>query len=52
MGRWVAQRGLEVLVAGDTPQEVLAWLQRHDQRADAMFRVPAGESEAAGAAPA
>ncbi len=52
MGRWVAQRGLEVLVAGDTPQDVLAWLGRHGQRADAVFRVPADETEATGAAPA
>ncbi len=51
-GRWVAQRGLEVLVAADTPQAVLAWLERHNQRADAMFRVPADETEATGAAPA
>src|SRR6266508_4701635 len=33
-GRWVAQRGLEVLVAADTPQAVLAWLERHNQQAD------------------
>ena len=26
-GRWVAQRGLEVLVAADTPQAVLEWLE-------------------------
>jgi hypothetical protein len=51
VGRWVAQRGLEVLVAADTPQAVLAWLERHNQHADAMFRVPADELEATGAAP-
>jgi hypothetical protein len=50
-GRWVAQRGLEVLVAGETPQAVLQWLERHNQRADAMFRVPLDEMEATGAAP-
>ena len=50
-GRWVAQRGLEVLVAADSPTAVLAWLERHHQQADAMFRVPADESEATGAAP-
>lgn len=50
-GRWVAQRGLEVLVGADTPQAVLAWLERHNQHADAMFRVPADETEATGAAP-
>ena len=51
-GRWVAQRGLEVLVAADTPQAVLAWLERHNQQADVMFRVPADEAEAGGSAPA
>lgn len=52
MGQWVAQRGLEVLVAAETPQAVLAWLERHDQRADAMFRVPKDETEATGVTPA
>jgi hypothetical protein len=50
-GRWVAQRGLEVLVAAETPQAVLGWLERHNQEADAMFRVPGEETEATGAAP-
>jgi hypothetical protein len=50
-GRWVAQRGLDVLVAADTPEAVLAWLERHDQHADAMFRVPVDEAEATGWAP-
>jgi hypothetical protein len=30
---------------------VLAWLEHHNQQADAMFRVPADEFEATGAAP-
>ncbi len=51
VGKWVAQRGLEVLVAAGTPQEVLAWLGRHGERADAMFRVPEHESAASGVAP-
>ena len=51
-GKWVAQRGLEVLVAAESPREVLSWLERHNQRADAMFRVPADETEATGVAPA
>jgi hypothetical protein len=50
-GKWVAQRDLDVLVAAETPQAVLAWLERHNQQADAMFRVPADETEATGAAP-
>lgn len=51
-GRWVAQKGLEVLVAADTPQAVLQWLERNNQQADAMFRVPRDETEATGVAPA
>lgn len=50
-GRWVAQRGLEILVAADTPQAVLRWLERNNQQADVMFRVPRDESEAVGVAP-
>lgn len=50
-GQWVAQRGLEILVAADTPHEVLAWLERHNRQADAMFRVPRDELEAGGVAP-
>lgn len=45
-GRWIAQRGLEVLVAADTPQEVVAWLNRHGQRDAEVFRVPSRESDA------
>lgn len=51
-GRWVAQKGLDVLVAADTPEAVLQWLERHNQQADAMFRVPRDEAEAMGIAPA
>jgi hypothetical protein len=50
-GRWVAQRGLEILVAADTPQEVLAWLERHDREADAMFLVPSATWQTEGEAP-
>lgn len=52
VGKWVAQRGLEVLVAADTPHAVLEWLERHNQNADAMFLVPRDESQLVGAAPA
>lgn len=45
-GRWVAQRGLEVLVAADTPQEVIAWLNVHGQRDAEVFRVPSEEADA------
>jgi hypothetical protein len=53
IGKWVALASpTKVLVAADTPQEVLRWLARHDQRAEyGMFRVPALLHEAEGAAP-
>jgi hypothetical protein len=38
-GRWVAVSGDEVLVAGDSPEDVHAWLVRHDRKG-AIFRVP------------
>jgi hypothetical protein len=37
-----------VLVAADTPQAVLEWLERHNQHADAMFRVPRDDTQATG----
>lgn len=51
IGQWVALAGpTEVLVAADTPQEVLAWLARHERKASyGMFRVPASMAEAEGA---
>jgi hypothetical protein len=48
MGQWVAQKGIEVLVAADTPEEVLSWLERHNQYADIMFRVPREQWESEG----
>ena len=50
-GKWIAQQGLEVLTAADSPHDVVRWLQLHGKRADAMFRVPLDESVAAGVAP-
>jgi hypothetical protein len=52
IGEWVAVKDDDVLVAADTPGAVLAWLSQHDQTADSMFRVPASEAAAGGAAPA
>jgi hypothetical protein len=54
LGQWVALAGpTDVLVAADSPQAVLAWLEQHDRRAPyGMFRVPASLAEAEGAAPA
>ena len=53
MGKWVAMAGpLEVLVAADTPQEILAWLAKHGRRAEyGMFRVPRPDEDVVGAAP-
>lgn len=53
IGQWVALAGpTEVLVAAQSPQEVLAWLARHERSAPyGMFRVPASIAEAEGAAP-
>lgn len=52
-GKWVALAGpTEVLIAASTPQEVLAWLAKHEQRAPyGMFRVPESGRDAEGAAP-
>jgi hypothetical protein len=54
LGKWVALASpTEVLVAADSPQEILAWLARHERRAAyGMFRVPLSLEEAEGAAPA
>jgi len=52
-GKWVALGGpTTVLVAADTPEEVLRWLARHERKATAgMLRVPTGRIEVEGAAP-
>lgn len=51
IGLWVAVRGDEVLVAAPSPKEVVAWLARHGQRAQSMFRVVDSEQAVIGAAP-
>jgi hypothetical protein len=53
VGKWVALASpCDVLVAADSPQDVLAWLARHERRAPyGMFRVPATVQEAEGLAP-
>ncbi|MGH8898662.1 MAG: hypothetical protein ACRDZ4_17000 [Egibacteraceae bacterium] len=48
-GRWVAKRGLEVLVSADTPQQVMAWLAQHDVKGAVVFGVPESQREAEGA---
>jgi hypothetical protein len=52
-GKWVALSSpTDLLVAADTPQDVLAWLARHERRAPyGMFRVPRSVGEAEGASP-
>jgi len=50
-GQWVAQRGMEVLVSASSPEDVLRWLERYNERADAMFRVPDRATDATGVAP-
>jgi hypothetical protein len=50
-GQWVAVKGEDVMVAAASPHDVVAWLSRHDQRADSMFRVPEDEVAASGLAP-
>lgn len=53
MGQWVALAGpTDVLIAADTPQEVLRWLARHERKATGgMFRVPEERAGAEGLAP-
>jgi hypothetical protein len=51
IGLWVAVRGDEVLVAAPSPKDVVAWLARHGQRGQSMFRVPDSEQAVTGAAP-
>jgi hypothetical protein len=52
IGKWVAVRDDEVLVAADSPKEVVSWLARHQQKAQSLFRVPESEEAFTGAAPA
>jgi hypothetical protein len=47
----VAVRGDDVLVAASSPKEVVTWLARHHQRAQAMFKVVDSDQPMTGAAP-
>jgi hypothetical protein len=51
IGLWVAVRGDEVLVAAPSPKDVVAWLARHRQRAQSLFRVVDSEQAITSAAP-
>jgi hypothetical protein len=50
-GEWVAIKDGDVLHASSTPKALVAWLSRHGQRADSVFRVPEDELAASGLAP-
>jgi hypothetical protein len=52
VGKWVAlDTPTHVLVAADRPEDVIAWLRRHDKRASyGMLRVPDERWQAEGAA--
>jgi hypothetical protein len=50
-GSWVAIKDDDVLHAADSPHELVAWLSRHGQKADSMFRVPEDQLAATGLAP-
>lgn len=45
IGKWVAIRGDEVLTAADSMEEIVSWANQHQERAQAMFRVPGSEAE-------
>lgn len=51
IGQWVATAGDDVLVAAETPAEVVGWLAEHGQTAESMFRVPENDEAAGGVAP-
>jgi hypothetical protein len=51
IGLWVAVRDDDVLVAAPSPAEVVAWLTKHRQRAQSMFRVVDSEQAITSAAP-
>jgi hypothetical protein len=50
-GSWVAIRDDDILHSTESPQELVAWLSRHGQKADSMFRVPEDELAPTGLAP-
>jgi hypothetical protein len=50
-GRWVALKDDDVLYDAESPQQLVAWLTKHDRAADSMFRVPEDELAATGLAP-
>ena len=51
VGQWVAVIDGDVAHAAKTPQELVAWLSRHGQKADSVFRVPEDELATSGLAP-
>jgi hypothetical protein len=51
VGQWVAIVDGDVIHAGDTPQQLVAWLSEHGRNAETVFRVPEDEVAATGLAP-
>lgn len=45
VGEWVAVRGSCLLAADLEASVVVRWLHEHGERAEQMFRVPAGDAE-------
>lgn len=51
VGHWVAIKDDDILHEAKTPQQLVAWLSVHGQKADSVFRVPEDELAATGLAP-
>lgn len=51
IGQWVALRRNEVLVGAPSASEVISWLARYNQQADAIFRVPEDDAAVGGVGP-
>jgi Family of unknown function (DUF5678) len=51
VGRWVAIADGDVIHAGDTAQQLVAWLSEHGRKAESVFRVPEDDVAATGLAP-
>jgi hypothetical protein len=51
VGQWVAIKDDDVLHSAASPQQLVAWLSEHGQKADSVFRVPEDDLAATGLAP-
>jgi hypothetical protein len=52
VGEWVATRGTDLLCAAPDAKSVITWLTEHDERAEAMYKVPENLSQISGTASA